>query len=112
MSRIDFISHDSFPEDEYCKEIVYLCLEGKFRVAYVRKKVQNGGMFWSVASIGAKRNGVKEYFPAFVQDSNFLEHDIKEFLEKRKWENTISVSAHKVASASNLEVADSPDLPF
>lgn len=85
MSKIEFISHDAFPEDEYTKELVYLCLEGKYRVAYVRKAAKNGGLFWSVASVGATRNGQKEYFPAFLQDSNFLEKDIKDFLEKRKW---------------------------
>jgi len=88
MNRIEFVSHDSFPEDEYTKELVYLCLDGKYRVAYVRKKATNGGLFWSVASTGVKRNGQKEYFPAFLQDSNFLEKDIKEFLEKRKWEGS------------------------
>ena len=86
MSKIEFISHDAFPEDEYTKELVYLCLEGKYRVAYVRKAAKSGGLFWSVASTGATRNGQKEYFPAFIQDSNFLEKDIKDFLDKRKWE--------------------------
>lgn len=86
MSRIEFVSHDNFPEDEYTKELVYLCLDDKYRVAYVRKKATNGGLFWSVASTGAKRNGQKEYFPAFLQDSNFLEKDIKAFLDGRKWE--------------------------
>lgn len=86
MSRIEFVSHDSFQEDEFTKELVYLCLDGKYRVAYVRKKANNGGLFWSVASLGVKRNGQKEYFPAFLQDSNFLEKDIKDFLDKRKWE--------------------------
>lgn len=92
MSKIEFISHDSFPEDEYTKELVYLCLEGKYRIAYIRKKSSNGGMFWSVASLGIKRNGTKEYFPAFLQDSNFMERDIKDFLDKRKWESGRSVS--------------------
>lgn len=86
MNNIQFVSHDSFPEDEYTKELVYLCLEGKYRVAYVRKKASNGGLFWSAVSLGVKRNGQKEYFPAFMQDSNFMEKDIKDFLEKRKWE--------------------------
>lgn len=89
MSNIEFISHETF-DDEYTKELVYLCLEKKFRVAYVRKATKNGGLFWSVATIGISKNGVKEYFPAFLQDSNFLERDILDFLNKRKWENEIS----------------------
>jgi hypothetical protein len=118
MSKIEFISHDSFPEDEYTKELVYLCLEGKYRVAYIRKKASNGGLFWSVASLGIKRNGQKEYFPAFLQDSNFLERDIKEFLEKRKWENrAYDYPAGANATATQKprsmdEVADNDQLPF
>lgn len=117
MSKIEFISHEYFPDDEYTKELVYLCLEQKFRVAYVRKKAKNGGMFWGVASLGATKNGQKEYYPAFVQDSNFLEQDIKEFLEKRKWESgQRSATAQAMQSAfvqpvSN-EVAEQESFPF
>lgn len=116
MSRIEFISHDSFPEDEYTKEIVYLCLEGKYRIAYVRKSAKNGGLFWSVASVGATRNGQKEFFPAFLQDSNFLEKDIKDFLDKRKWESGRSVHSIELDNyekpRSMDEVAQNDQLPF
>lgn len=120
MSKIEFISHDSFPEDEYTKELVYLCLETKYRIAYVRKKASNGGLFWSVASIGATRNGKKEYFPAFLQDSNFLEKDIKTFLDNRSWEGR-SVHANHATDSSKYsaptprsmdEVAPNEQLPF
>lgn len=116
MSKIEFISHDSFPEDEYTKELVYLCLESKYRIAYVRKAAKNGGLFWSVASVGATRNGQKEFFPAFLQDSNFLEKDIKDFLEKRKWEGR-SAFAIQPAMATQQprsmdEVAQNEQLPF
>lgn len=112
MCKIEFISHDNFPEDEYVKELVYLCLDEKFRVAYARKKSQNGGLFWSVVSLGVKRNGQKEYFPAFLQDSNFLEKDIKDFLEKRKWEgqSVFAVASPKTQKMS--EVAESEPAPF
>src|SRR5689334_11677574 len=117
MSKIEFISHDAFPEDQYTKELVYLCIEGKYRIAYVRKAAKNGGLFWSVANVGATRNGQKEYFPAFLQDSNFLESDIKDFLEKRKWEHG-SASAHATDSAryakpqSMDEVSIDEQIPF
>lgn len=107
MSKIEYISCDKFPEDEYTKEIVYLCLEGKYRIAYVRKAAKNGGYFWGVASVGATRNGKKEYFPAFLQDSNFLEKDIKDFLEERKWEKAYQMSSPPPVMA---EVQDG--LPF
>ncbi len=114
MSKIEFISHDAFPEDEYTKEIVYLCLEGKYRIAYVRKTAKNGGMFWGVASVGATRNGQKEFFPAFLQDSNFLEKDIKDFLEKRKWEgqSLFAATAQTKSARSMDEVSQNEQLPF
>lgn len=114
MSKIEFISHDAFPEDEYTKEVVYLGLEGgKYRVAYVRKAAKNGGLFWSVASVGATRNGQKEFFPAFLQDSNFLEKDIKDFLDKRRWEHASqSVHAPAPQPRSMDEVANNEQLPF
>jgi hypothetical protein len=91
MNKIEFVSHEFFPDDEYTKELVYLCLEGKYRIAYVRKKAKNGGLFWSVGSVTANKNGQKEFYPAFMQDSNFLEQDIKNFLENRSWEKTSSM---------------------
>lgn len=116
MSKIEFISHDHFPEDEYTKELVYLCLEGKYRIAYVRKAAKNGGMFWSVANVGATRGGQKEYFPAFLQDSNFLEKDIKDFLEKRKWENSgrsVHQPIHQAHQPTSMdEVAQNESMPF
>lgn len=113
MSKIEFISHDSFPDDEYTKELVYICLEGKYRVAYVRKKSGKGGLFWSAASIGISRNGTKEYFPAFLQDSNFLEKDIKEFLDRRKWENGSSnfISEQSIAQHQQKLKTQEP-VPF
>ena len=112
MNKIEFVSYDIFPEDEYVKELVYLCLEGKYRVAYVRKKAQKGGLFWSVASIGAMKHGKKEFFPAFMQDSNFLEKDIKDFLDKRKWEEETKQAVFSQKARSMDEVSNDIPLPF
>lgn len=117
MAKIEFVSHHSFPDDQYTKELVYLCIDEKYRVAYVRKASKNGGMFWAVVSLGVSQNGSKVYFEAFLQDSSFLEKDIKDFLEKRKWEASAPVIAnaqvHHVPVASSAHV-DFPteDLPF
>lgn len=115
MSRISFVSHEAFVDDEYTKELVYLCIDKCFRVAYIRKKASNGGMFWSVVSAGVTKCGKKEYFPAFVQDSNFLEQDIKAFLDARSWEKTTlakSASTFAPAPTSMSEVDTQLDLPF
>lgn len=86
MSAFDFVSHESFPEDEYTKEAVVLCIEKKHRVTYVRKKMKNGGSFWDVISATVKCHGEKKYLNSYSQDSNFLHEDIKAFLEARSWE--------------------------
>lgn len=86
MSAFEFVNHDYYPEDQYVAESVTLCLEGKHRVAYVRKKMKDGGMYWDVISAAVTKDGVKKYLKAYSQDSNFLAEDIKNFLEGRSWE--------------------------
>lgn len=93
MSNIKFISHEAFPEDQYHKELVYLEIEDKFRVAYVRKQAKTGGLFWSVPSVAISKDGAKAYYEVFMQDSTFLEKDIKHFLDSRPWESKKSQPA-------------------
>jgi len=92
MSLFDFVSHETFPEDEYTQEAVVLCIEGKHRVTYVRKKTKSGGLFWDVLSTAVKSGGEKKYLKSYSQDSNFLHEDIKHFLESRPWEKGGSVA--------------------
>lgn len=87
MSTFEFVSHESFPEDQYIAEAVIFCFENKYRVTYVRKKMKNGGMFWDVISASVKQHGESKYLKSYSQDSNFLSEDLKHFLESRSWEN-------------------------
>lgn len=87
MSTFDFVNHESFPEDPYISEAVTLCFDKKYRVTYVRKKMKNGGMFWSEISAAVIANGEKKFLKSFAQDSNFLEGDIKAFLDNREWKS-------------------------
>jgi hypothetical protein len=110
MSTFDFVNHDSFPEDKYIAEAVTLCFEGKFRVTYVRKKLQNGGMFWGEISAAVQQHGEKKYLKSFSQDSNFLQDDIKAFLDNRSWEKggrshaSVHSGGHVAQSKSDDEV--------
>ena len=99
---VKFVSHEQFPEDQYTKELVYLLIDDKYRVAYVKKLAKNGGEYWAVPSIAATKNGVKSYFECFMQDSSFLEKDIKRFLDERSWEKGMS---HKSTISQD-------DIPF
>lgn len=103
MSNIKFVSYESFPEDQYTKELVYLCLDDKYRVAYVRKSAKHGGMFWSVVSLGVSKDSSKKYYESFMIDSSFLEKDIQTFLENRSWQK-----GSQVIASQSLE----EDTPF
>jgi len=102
MSSFKFVSSEAFPEDQYTKEIVFLEIDAPARVAFIRKTAKNGGSFWSVASIGVSQNGKKEYFPSYAQDSSFLAGDIKDFLDKRKWE-TQKTQIQQKAPAQDIQ---------
>ncbi len=89
MSKFEFESHESTPEDQYIKEIVtfkFTYDSDSFYVPYFRKQAKDGGLFWSVASVGITQNGGKKYMEAFTLDSRMKEKQIKEFLERRSWE--------------------------
>jgi len=87
MTQFEFVSHQDFPEDEYIKEAVVLCLEGKYRVTYLKRILQNGSQFWSVVSTSVKKNGKKMFLPGFEADSTFLNRDITNYLNERLWES-------------------------
>jgi len=87
-----FVSHESFPDDQYVKEIVYLSFEDKYRVAFVRKPTKTGGLFWGTISTSAIKEGIKDYYGSFVLDSAFLLKDIQTFLNARNWEDKKSYS--------------------
>ena len=88
MTTFEYIenSHQTYPEDPYTTESLVICLDGKHRVTYIRKKMKNGGMFWDVISAGVLLNGEKKTLKSYSQDSNFLREDILHFLETRGWE--------------------------
>lgn len=109
MSVFEFVNHDSYPEDQYIAESCTLCFDGKYRVTYVRKKMQDGGMFWAEISASVKKHGEKKYLRSFSQDSNFLQEDIKSFLDGRQWERGVH-GAYKPASGG--KVAQSDEVPF
>jgi hypothetical protein len=106
MSNIKFVSHETFPDDPYTKELVYLCLDEKYRVAYVRKLTKTGGQFWSVITAGITKDQTKHYYESFLQDSTFMDKDIKEFLDKRKWESPANKAPPKPVGI------DEENIPF
>ena len=86
MQNFQVVNHEFYPDDQYISESVTLTLDSKYRVTYVRKKMKNGGMFWDEVSCSVSSDGEKKYLKGFETDSNFLNKDIKDFLNKRGWE--------------------------
>jgi hypothetical protein len=82
MSSFEFISHERYPEDQYIAESAVVCVEGKYRVTFIRKIMKNGGRFWDEIGCSVTVNGEKKYIKAFKADSNFLRDDIIAFLNK------------------------------
>jgi len=114
-AAFEFISHESFPEDEYTKEAVTFCIDNKHRVTYVRKKMSNGSMFWDVISIAVKAKGEKKYLKSYAQDSKFLDQDIKNYLENRAWEcgNSNSTSnSNSNLGGTGSEGSNQEEIPF
>lgn len=107
---IEFISYQQFPEDSYTKELVYLQIDGKYRIAYISRLGKNGNIFWAPIQVGITKNGKKEYFLAIEFDSAFLKRDIETFLASRPWEKKIkSVPSQKQMPPDNYI---EEDLPF
>lgn len=88
---IEFISHEEFPDDPYCKEIVYLVVDGKYKVAYVAKFDKSGNKFWEVMSTGMMLNGKRSYHKAFEYDSNFQKGEAQKLLASKPWEKSKSI---------------------
>lgn len=100
MSNFEFVSCERCEEGNYVKEVAYIQLEGKYRVGFVHKIMQNGAHFWDVMGTSVTENGEKKYFKSFRFSDNFLYEDIINYLKSRKWEA-------KVAQSLTLD-----DLPF
>jgi len=83
---IKVVSYEQFPEDNYTKELVYIEIEGKYRVAYVANLGKNGNIYWDPVKIGIMCDGKRKYFSSMIFDSSFLEKDIKALLDSRPWE--------------------------
>ena len=86
MKSFEFVSAEKYPEDPYVAESAIICVDGKHRVTYVRKKSHNGGAYWDVIATAVQKDGGKKYLKSFVTDSNFLREDIMDFLDARSWE--------------------------
>lgn len=104
---IQAFGHEYFPDDQYTKEIIYIQIDDKMRIAYVRKCTKNGGMMWSPISAMVTINGERKYRDSIKFDSNFLREEVLAFLEARSWEKNIQQQC-KPALHQKYENAPAP----
>ena len=89
MSTFEFVSHERYLDDPYISEAVCLCVDGKHRVVYVRKKAKNSGLFWDVIACSVVVDGNKKYLKSYMNESSFFRDDVMRFLEARSWEKRV-----------------------
>ncbi len=111
---IKLIDHKYCPQDPYIKEIAILEIplrdDSKLRFVYIRKELKTGGLYWGPLNCSALIDGEKQYFKSPLFDSNFLEQDIKEFLNSRRWEkHTMARKEEDIIKPPQYEQAAFPD---
>jgi len=94
-------SYEEFPEDPYTLAVAEIMIDNAYTIAYAKKKNKDGNFFWSPASIGVTKNGVKKFYQSYIIESRTREKQILEFIK----ESTRSYSNGKgvVMSASIVQ---------
>ena len=107
MTKIKFISAQVYPDDQYTKESVIICLDDKYRFTYIKKSSRNGGFFWVTPSFSTVFDGERSYGNAFELDSKSLEEEVKLYLNQRSWEKESNQPEERKAELNSTE-----SLPF
>lgn len=109
MAKFKFAGHETFPEDDFMKEVVWIDVKGEdcfFRLAYGRKVFRNGGSMWDAISAGVNKDGKKKWIKGAECNDNFFDKEVKEFLKNRSWENKQKVQQ------TIPQIQNSDELPF
>jgi hypothetical protein len=114
MNNFEFISHESFPEDNFIKEVVLLEFQlftkneqGRdvlipFAMPMARKpNSQTGGLYWDFLFISPKKNGKGVAFRAKT-DSEKFNRRVIQYLENREWEKGKSAQPQNIQSSQPL----------
>jgi len=79
----EFLTYESFPEDQYILEIVEVCICGAVILPYTHLKMKDGSAFWGFPGCGATKNGVKKRFNGLFDSQTLkrkFESDLKAFI--------------------------------
>ncbi len=109
--NFELISYTEYPDDQWTKAIVEVCIDGKYNIAYGKKVKKDGAVMWKPASHNVTKDGVKEYIDGFKLDSNKLDTQLDDFIRqsaKTAQYNTVKASQNPSISVSE----DSMPPPF
>lgn len=98
MKNCEFIDYKVYPEDQYIDAIARVKHNGEIK-HFAKKKMKDGGVFWTRASFSVTVNGEKKYFKDYL-DSSLEEELIIEFV-KENVKNSQMTKANLNSPAGN-----------
>ncbi len=84
--QYEFLSYESFPEDQYVKEVVMVSFGGTLIFPYQNVMMKNGGSFWCFPGMSATVGGTKKRFNGEfdVKSAKIkFEQDLEAFIRSR-----------------------------
>jgi len=113
LNKIELVSYEEFPEDEYTLAIATVCIDNEHVVSYAKKKTKEGNFFWSTPTIGVKKGGSKVYVECYLNNSRIKEKKILEFIKEKTRTLAQGGRVELTASlAANQNEASNEQLPF
>lgn len=112
----EFLSYESFPNDQYIKEVVEVCLGGGVILPYQHIKMKDGGTFWSFCGCSAtKSDGTKKRINADFESKSFkrrFDNDLESFIKSKSANATVSQQTSNFGQSQIGVGDDSGQLPF
>lgn len=113
MNKLELISYEEYPDDQYTKAVAIIAIDNEHVVAYAKKKTKDNNYFWAPPSIGVTKNGSKVYIDCYMNNYRIKEKQIQEFIkEKTRMLSQNSVSFQGSISNTPQEAAGNEQLPF
>ena len=84
MKDYEFLSYETFPEDQYTSAVVEVLIAGMV-LPYQRLIMKDGSKFWSFPGCSATKNGVKKRFNGKIDSTSGkikFEQALQEYIDK------------------------------
>lgn len=84
--KYEFLTYESFPDDQYVKEIVTVMINDAVILPYQHVQMKDGGSFWTFPGSQAQKNGVKKRINAEFESKRAklsFENALEAFVAKK-----------------------------